>query len=111
MSSNKKIPKNLSKFSKKELDSFFANAKRVHSSQAFTILIKKTDNPHGKILPIVSRKYGNAPARNLLKRRLRSIFREEELYEKQTDTIVIARAPGKYISFAKLKDIVVQTLS
>lgn len=109
--SSTKIPKNLSSFSKKELDSFFANAKRVHKSQAFTILTKATDNPYGKILPIVSRKYGNAPTRNLLKRRLKAIFREEKLYEKQTDIIVIARAAGKYLSFAELKDILVKAAS
>lgn len=103
--------KRLSKFSKKELDSFFKDAKCVHKSQAFTILMRPTSNPHGKILPIVSRKYGNAPSRNLLKRRLKNIFQNEELYKNQKIIVVIARSAGKKLSFQELRSILVSAAS
>lgn len=93
----------LSQFSKKELDTFFSVAKTVKKNQAFTFLIAPTTHRFGRILIVASRKYGNAPARNLLKRRLRSIFWEQQLYLKKIDCAVIARPAGKEYDFDSLK--------
>lgn len=93
----------LSKFSKKELDSFFKQAKRVYKDQAFTILIVPKKEEFAKVLIVVPRKYGNAPQRNLIKRRIRAIFREEKLYEKPYDSSFIIRPEAKKYSFIELK--------
>lgn len=103
--------KHLSKFSKKELDSIFKSAKRVHRSQAFTILSHPSSDDHGKILPIVSKKYGNAPARNLIKRRLKEIFRQESLFKKKIHLIVIIRPEAKKLSFSHIKEIILHALA
>ena len=100
---SKNASKNLSKFSKKELDTFFKHAKRVYKDQAFTILTYKTEQNFGRVLLVVSKKYGNAPERNLIKRRIKSIFREEKLYEKRYDTAFIIRPAAKTWSFEELK--------
>lgn len=62
----------------------------------------------GRILAVVSRKYGNAPERNLIKRRLKAIFWEERLYEKNIDFAVIARPAGKLYDFEQLKKLVLE---
>ena len=106
-----KISNNLSKFTKKELDTFFATANCTKKNQAFTFLIAPTTGAFGRILVVASRKYGNAPERNLLKRRLKSIFWEEKLYEKKMDFAIIARPAGKTYDFEQLKTLVLEVFS
>ena len=104
----KKISNKLSKFSKKELDHFFTVAKSPKKNQAFTFLTAQSTLPFGRVLIIVSRKYGNAPQRNLLKRRLKSIFWEEKKKKKKIDLAVIARPSGKSYDFDQLKTLVLE---
>lgn len=103
-----KISNKLSKFSKKELDHFFNVAKSPKKNQAFTFLTAQATLAFGRILVIASRKYGNAPERNLLKRRLKAIFWEEKLYEKKIDLAIIARPSGKSYDFDQLKNLVLE---
>ena len=103
-----KISKQLSKFSKKELDYFFNVAKSPKKNQAFTFLTAPAQAQFGKILIVISAKYGNAPQRNLLRRRLKAIFWEEKLYEKQIDFAVIARPAGKSYDFDQLKKVLLE---
>jgi ribonuclease P protein component len=106
-----KVSNKLSKFSKKELDHFFTEAKSPKKNQAFTFLIAPAQADFGRILVVASRKYGNAPERNLLKRRLKAIFWEEKLYTKKIDFAVIARPAGKEYDFDQLKTLVLQIFS
>lgn len=106
----RKASKNLSKFSKKELDSFFKQAKRVYKDQAFTILTHEHQQEFARVLIAVPKKYGSAPDRNLIKRRLKSIFREENLYEKQYNTAFIIRPTAKKYSFEELKKLCLKVL-
>ncbi|MBP6892155.1 ribonuclease P protein component [Candidatus Babeliales bacterium] len=103
-----KISNKLSKFSKKELDHFFDVAKSPKKNQAFTFLTAKATLPFGRILIVASRKYGNAPQRNLLKRRAKAIFWENKLYEKKIDLAIIARPSGKSYDFDQLKKLVLE---
>lgn len=95
--------KNLSKFTKKELDNFFGAATCRRKNQAFTFLVAPAILSFGRVLVIASRKYGNSPERNLLKRRCKAIYWEAKLYEKNTDLIIIARRAGQDYDFATLQ--------
>lgn len=106
-----KISKNLSKFSKKELDSFFRHATRVFKNQAFTILTSPSHDGFSKILVVVPKKYGNAPARNLIKRRLKNIFWQEKLYEQPNNVAFIIRPDAKKFSFQELKKLCLEVIS
>jgi len=97
-----KPAKLLSKFGKKELDHFFAIAKCAKKNQAFTFLTAPSHCPFGRILIVASRKYGNAPERNKLRRRLKAIYLEHELYKHLVDLAVIARPTGKKYDYAQL---------
>ncbi len=97
------ISKKLSKFTKKELDHFFATASCIKKNQAFTLLAAPIQKTFGRILIVASKKYGNAPERNLFKRRIKAIFWQEKLYELEKDFAIIARPAGKTYDFDQLK--------
>ncbi|MBI2353049.1 ribonuclease P protein component [Candidatus Dependentiae bacterium] len=98
-------PKKISKFSKKELDTFFKKAKCLYKNQALTFLIHPKMAQFGRILISIPKKYGNAPERNLIKRRLKSLFIEEKWYEKPYDFAFMVKPQAKDLSFAQLKEI------
>lgn len=100
-----KPTKHISKFGKKELDHFFEVARLAKKNQAFTILKASTDHPFGRILSMVPKKYGNAPERNKLRRRLKAIFLQNKLYEYKIDIVVITRPAAKNYDFNKLSQI------
>lgn len=98
----------LSKFGKKELDHFFAIAKCAKKNQAFTFLTAPSHCPFGRILIVIPKKYGNAPERNKLRRRLKNIFMNHTLYQYQIDVAVIARPAGKQYDFDQLTELLLE---
>ncbi|MBP9765092.1 ribonuclease P protein component [Candidatus Babeliales bacterium] len=97
-----KPTKNISKFSKKELDHFFAIARCVKKNQAFTFLTAPTHHTGGRILIVVPKKYGNAPARNKIRRQLKTIYTTQELYSLMLDVAIIVRPTARKYDFEQL---------
>ena len=59
----------------------------------------------GRILIITPKKVGNAPTRNLLRRRLKALFHEEQLFLHSYDMVIYCRKGAASLSFADLKSI------
>ena len=53
---------------------------------------------------------GNAPERNLMRRRLKSIFYEQKLYERPYDLLIFVTHPALAIRFAYLQELVVRAV-
>ncbi len=98
-----RIAGKITRFTKKEIDKLFATAQRRVKSPALIILLGPRQKDFGRILIIASRKVGNAPERNKVRRRLKSIFYEEKLYEAPYDCIVIVKKEAVILSFKALK--------
>ena len=99
------IVKKISKFTKREIDYLFDHARRVIRNQSCTILLAPRQKEFGRVLIIASRKVGNAPERNLIRRRIKSIFYEEKLFERPFDCVVIVYKKAVMLSFEQLKDL------
>ncbi len=99
------IVNKLSKFTTREIDCLFKSARRVIKSQECTILLAPAQKSIGRVLIIASRKVGNAPERNLLRRRIKSIFYEEKLFDRSRDCVVIVYRKAVFLSFEQLKDL------
>ena len=99
------IAKKISKFSGREIDYLFQRARRVFRDASCTILLAPRQGDFGRVLIIASRKVGNAPERNLIRRRIKSIFYEEKLYEHNFDCVIIAQKKLVELSFAELKEL------
>jgi len=93
----------LSHFTKKEIDKLFATVQYRVKTPAMNILFSPRQKDFGRLLLIVSRKVGNAPERNKIRRRLKSIFYEEKFYQEPYDCIIIVKKEAVMVSFAELK--------
>ena len=100
------IVRKISKFTKSEIDYLFCHARRVIKTQACTILVApRQKEDFGRVLIIASRKVGNAPERNLVRRRIKSIFYEEKLFALKFDCVVIAHKKMVTLPFDQLKSL------
>lgn len=98
----------ISKFTKREIDNLFCNARRVVRNQFCTILVApRQKKEFGRVLVVVSRAVGNAPERNLIRRRIKAIFYEEKLFTYDFDCVVIAQKKMVSLSFDQIKKIIV----
>jgi len=92
----------LTRFSKIEIDRAFSSATRVVRRPDMTILASQRQGDFARILPVISRKVGTAPMRNRLRRRLKAIFFEEKLWEREHDLLVLTRPGAAELSFEEL---------
>lgn len=101
-----RIARGITQFSsKKIIDALFKKARRVIKHPGIHILIAPTKNQFSRILIIASRKVGNAIKRNKIRRRIRSIFYENKLFERGFDCIAIIKPGGAELSFLQLQDL------
>lgn len=101
----KRVSQRISNFSKKEIDYLFKNSSAVYKSKELVILTTPCLLSFGRILLITSRKVGNAPQRNLLRRRGRAIFYEQQLFQLNQDIVIIFKAPATKLTFDQFKTI------
>jgi len=101
----KDVAKQISKFKQKEIDLLFKTTQAVYKSKELTILSAPCIFSFGRVLLITSRKVGNAPERNLLRRWGRAIFYENKFFEYKKDCVVIFKSPAKNLTFDQFKEI------
>jgi len=102
---NKGLVRALTRFTSGEIKKLMYQGKLVYTDACLDIKLQKTSQPFSKILVITPRKIGSAPQRNLLKRRLRSIFYEEHLYERGSNLAIFCKKGSPLLPFARLKEI------
>ena len=96
-------PRELTRFTQREIDQTFATARRVLTQPGIQILLAPKQHTLGRILVIASRKVANAVQRNKLKRQIRSLFLEQKLFQLPYDCIVIFQKKNFEFSFNDLK--------
>lgn len=95
----------LTHFTRQEIRQLFKTVYRVVTHPGLTILRAPKVNTCGRILIITPAKIGAAPKRNRVRRRLKAIFYEHQLYNEPFDVIVIVKKDGLLLSFSQLKDL------
>lgn len=104
------IARQITAFTEKEVAEVFKKAKTKINQDGLVILIapKVENKDFGRILIIIPKRVGTAPQRNLTRRRLKSIFYEEKLYQLEFDCIVIVRREAIELTFDQLKAILMK---
>lgn len=100
----KSIAGKLSKFTKREIEHLFKHARRFIKNSALTILLSPRQQDFSRVLIVTSRKVGNAPQRNLIRRRIKAIFYQEKLFEQFFDCVVISHKDMINLPFDQLKE-------
>ena len=88
-------------FTPSERKKLFKEARLVHRQDELDVRLLQKDqesSPQGRILVVTSKKIGNAPKRNLIRRRLKSMFHEEGWDTKPYDILVYCRKGSTDIS-------------
>lgn len=101
------IMKRISKFTKSEVDYLFQHARRVVRNQVCTILVAPRQKDFARVLIVTSRKIGNAPERNLMRRRIKTIFYEEKLFTCGFDWVIIVHKKMVEFPFDQLKSLLI----
>jgi ribonuclease P protein component len=104
------IARKITKFTQKEIDYLFAHARRILKNTSCLILSCPRQLDFARVLIIISKNVGNAPERNLLRRRIKSIFYEEKLFETPCDYAIILYKPVKELSFDDLKAMITHVI-
>lgn len=110
-------PPSLFSFSTKEISEAFNRITKKKYVPGFVFLQAphaihdEKQGLHGKMLVIITRATAKAHDRNLLRRRLRSIYYEEKLWANQVTWIVIAKKQALEYSFDQLKEMVMRVFS
>ena len=102
--------KSLSSFKKSEIQTLFKTARTKISFPGITIKVAPKQGEIGRILIVTPKKMGNAPQRNLMRRRLKSIFYEQKLYECPFDLLVFVTHPALALPFITLQELVVKAV-
>ncbi len=99
--------RDLTRFTPLEIKTVLYQGRSVYQSTELGIKAVRVGQSYGKILVITPKKIGSAPKRNLLKRRLKSIFYEEKLYTYPYNIAVLAKKGSTLLTFGLLKAILV----
>ena len=100
-----KISKNISSFKKNEVNQIFKTAKKRTRLDGLLILRANKVLDFGRILVVTPKRVCNAPKRNLIKRRIKSIFYQNKFYDGQYDWVVLVEKEALKYSFSQLKEI------
>jgi ribonuclease P protein component len=96
----------ISVFSQNEIKQLFKTARTRYQSAEVQIRLAPRSLDYARVLIVVSRKVGNAVTRNLIRRRIKNIFYQDQLYSFPFDWIIIPRAAITTLSFQALKEII-----
>lgn len=102
-----RIARLITKFLRSEILTLFSVARLVHKSAGLDIKIAPRAGCHAHILIVIPRKYGTAPQRNLLRRRIKSIFYQEKLFEQAYDFLIFAKPAAKNYTFDCIRDLLI----
>lgn len=93
----------LTKFKESEVRNHFRSSKLVVKNLGLEFFLAPSSYPYGRILVVTPRKSGSSVERNLIRRRIKSIFIEEGYYKSNVDWLVIVRKDATAMPFQKLK--------
>jgi len=97
-------------FSRREIQELFKKARTLCQHNSLDIKAAPASSLPGRLLIISPKKIGNAPLRNLIRRRIKALFYEEKMYEKQYNYIFFCKPPISEVSFQELKEIILACL-
>lgn len=99
----------LTRFTRRETEQLFKQIKIRVKRLGLEILLAPRSLDFGRCLISISRKAGNAPQRNRLRRRIKAIFYTQKLFQGTFDWVLISKtAPTTQLTFHQLQTLLVE---
>lgn len=99
----------LTRFTRRETDQLFKHIKIRVKKLGLEILLAPRSLDFGRCLISISKKTGNAPQRNKLRRRIKAIFYTQRLFQTPFDWVIIAKTPSTtQLEFNQLQTILTE---
>lgn len=105
-----RIAQLITKFSRSDVTTLLKRARVVHKDAGLDFKSAPRKLEYARILIIIPRKYGTAPKRNLLRRRIKSVFYQEKLFEQPNDVVVFAKPAAQPYTFTEIKQLLIKHL-
>lgn len=107
-----RVTKKICSFTQSEITKLLSTARVKARIPGLRVLTAPASLPDfARVLIITPRRSGNAPQRNLIRRRIKYIFIEDELSSKKLDIVIIVRREGIETSFGELKKLIHRALN
>lgn len=101
-----RLMRRLTIWPKLEIDRLFKQARRVYRGEGLDIAVAPKSAEYARLLIIIPKKVGSAPERNRIRRRIKAIFYEHQLYHQSRDYIFFIKPPAVALDFEQLKSII-----
>jgi ribonuclease P protein component len=95
-------------FTPQEIRSLFRTTTVVIKTAILEIKKRPVALSYGRFLIVVPRRAGSAVERNKLRRRLKTLFYEEKLYDRGFDLLLFAQKGAASLSFETLKELLLK---
>lgn len=105
------LTKNISSFTQQDIAHLLKNSHVKARVPGLRVLLAHATFNYGRILIITPRQSGKAVFRNKIRRRLKSLFYEQQFFIHGYDCVVIVKKEGITTSFEKLKKLLHQAFS
>lgn len=106
-----RLMRRLTVWTKQEIDRLFKQARRIYRGEGLDIAVAPKSAEFARLLIIIPKKVGSAPERNRIRRRIKAIFYEAQLYKKSHDYIFFIKPPAVSLDFEQLKNIILHQAS
>lgn len=95
----------LTQLSRLEIEQLFKIARTKLKKDGIEVRLAPRSLDFGRLLIVIPKRSGKAAKRNQIRRRIKSIFYEEKLFELPFDWIILVKKEAIGMSFEKLKEI------
>ena len=97
------IARRFTQFSQSEVSRLFSSARRIHRGVYWDILVSPRVHDYGRLLAIAPRLLGTSPERNLIRRRVKSVFFEKQAYDSAYDIVILLKKKALDLPFKDLE--------
>ncbi|MCK4651429.1 ribonuclease P protein component [Candidatus Babeliales bacterium] len=102
--------KQLFQFKQKEIKEAFEKATLKDKILGLKLLQAPSDKDFGKLLIVIPAKTGTAYKRNKIRRQIKAIFYEENLFKKATNSILFVYKQSLNLTFEQIKGFLIKNL-
>ncbi len=104
-----RIARRITQFTQDDIKRLFQTARTVYRQAGLAIKRAPRKGDIARVLIITPKKMGKAPLRNKIRRQIKALFYEEQLYSSPYDLIIFCAKESTSLSFQQLKEIILNS--